>query len=67
LKGTCNRNFTNKVNAIFTVFVEEASKARWKDLRDNFRKELKKKISLDRETVLHRRQLGGYISRYFSL
>jgi hypothetical protein len=58
--------FTNKVNAIFTVFAEEASKARWKGLRDNFRKELKKKISLDRETVLHLRHLGEYISRYFS-
>jgi len=58
--------FTCKVNAIFTVFAEEATMARWKDLRDNFRKELKKQISLDRETVLHRRRLGGYISRHFS-
>jgi len=34
--------FTNKVNAIFTVFAEEVAKVRWKGLRDNFRKELKK-------------------------
>jgi hypothetical protein len=57
------------VNGIFTVFAEEAAKAIWKGLRENFRKELKRKkqISLDRERVLHRRHLGGYISRYFSL
>jgi len=29
------------VKAIFTVFAEEAAKARWKGLKDNFRKELK--------------------------
>jgi hypothetical protein len=33
--------FANEVNAIFTVFAEEAAKARWKGLRDNFRKEIK--------------------------
>ena len=34
--------FTNKVNTIFTVFAEEAAKTKWKGLRDNFRRELKK-------------------------
>ena len=51
---------------MFTVFADAAAKVRWKSLRDNFRKELKKQISLDRETVLHRRRLSGYISRHFS-
>jgi len=37
-----------------------------KGLRDNLRNELQKQINLDRETVLHRRRLGGYISRHFS-
>jgi hypothetical protein len=34
--------FTNKVNVIFTLFAEEVAKVRWKGLRDNVRKELKK-------------------------
>jgi hypothetical protein len=58
--------FTNKVHAIFTVNAEEAVKARWKGLGGIFRKELKKQVSLDQETVLHPRRLSGYISRYFS-
>jgi hypothetical protein len=54
------------VNAIFIVFTEELAKVGWKVLRDNLRKELKKQISLEKETVLHPRCLGGYNSRHFS-
>jgi hypothetical protein len=46
LKGTATGTFTYKVNAVFTVFAEEAAKARWKGLRDNFRKEIKSKPRL---------------------
>lgn len=62
LKGTCNSTIYYTENTIFSLFTEEAAKAKWKSLRDNFWKGFKQ-IILDQETVLHCQCLSGYILR----